>query len=74
LDVSDEGEVPKSTREVACTLVDHVIWAELLVGIAATAEIAGGALSGVVVKLAGPVLVGGEVELLFEASTDVTRK
>jgi hypothetical protein len=51
-----------------------VIWAEPLVGVDATAEITGGALSTVVVKVAGAELVGGEVELLLEASTDVTRK
>ena len=62
------------TVDVACSFVVHVICAELLVGIDITAEITGGALSGVVVKFAGEEPVGGELELLFDASTEVTRK
>jgi hypothetical protein len=51
-----------------------VICAELLVGVDVTAEITGGALRVVVVKFAGDEPVGGEVTLLLDASTEVTRK
>jgi hypothetical protein len=62
------------TVVVACSFVVHVIWAEVLPGIAATAEMTGGALRAVVVKLAGAEFDGGDEELLFELSTEVTRK
>jgi uncharacterized membrane protein len=58
---------------VDASFVVQVIWAELLPGVATTVEMAG-PVGVVVAKLAGAKFVAGDVALLFDESTEVTRK